>query len=149
MDYSDFIHETLRTLKWRQLTKHYKQHLMMSRDTGWGKLARGIGTASDQWFLINTADEVAKLPYWLFLFMVDKHVETHHWGPYIFYNNFENTSEARYLKEMFKYRVLTPTAETKVRSLLQQYKPLIGINEAFVEALIEREGCPNYWEVKQ
>lgn len=117
----------------------------MSRDTGWGQLAHGVGTASSQWFLV-TNDEVARLPYWLFLLIVDKHVATDHYGVYVFYNNFENTPEAKYLKEMFKYRVLTPTAETKVRSLLQQYKPLVGINETFVNALIEREGCPNYWE---
>lgn len=122
----------------------------MSRDTGWGKLAHGVGTAADKWFIINKADEVARLPYWLFLLIVDKHIETSHYGPYMFYNNFESTPEAKYLKEMFKYRILTPTAETKVRSLLQQYKLLVGINAEFVQALIEREGCPNYWtEVEQ
>lgn len=111
----------------------------------WGKLAHGIGTASDKWFLIKD-NEVAKIPYWLVLLMAGHRDPSAHYGPYVFYNNFESTAEARYLKEMFKYRVLTPTAETKVRSLLQQYEPLVGINEAFVDALIEREGCPNYWE---
>lgn len=118
---------------------------MMSRDTGWGRLAHGIGTASDKWFLVKD-NEVARLPYWLFLFICDKHVATDHYGVYVFYNNFELTPEAAYLRQMFKYRVLTPTAETKVRSLLQQYGPCVGINETFVDALIEREGCPNYWE---
>lgn len=116
----------------------------MSRQTAWGQLAHGIGTASGKWFL-TTNGEVARLPYWLFLFICDKHIDTDHYGPYIFYNNFESTTEAKYLKEMFKYRILTATAEKKVRSLLQQYKPLIGIDVAFVDALIEREGCPNYW----
>ena len=117
----------------------------MSRDTAWGQLAH---PSSGQWFLV-TNNEVAKLPYWLFLLIVDKHVETDHYGPYVFYNNFESTTEARYLKEMFKYRILSVTAETKVHSLLQQYKPLIGIDAAFVNALIEREGCPNYWTEEQ
>ena len=120
----------------------------MSRDTGWGQLAHGIGTASDKWFLV-TDGEVARIPFWLFCFITDRHAETGHFGPYVFYNNFELTAEARYLKEMFKYRVLTPTAETKVRSLLQQYGPCVGINEAFVDTLIEREGCPNYWKEVQ
>lgn len=101
---------------------------------------------NNTWFIINKADEVAKIPYWLVLLMAGHRDPSSHYGPYIFYNNFESTPEAKYLKEMFKYRVLTPTAETKVRSLLQQYKPLISIDEAFIEALIEREGCPNYWE---
>lgn len=116
----------------------------MSRDTGWGQLAHGLGTASSQWFLV-TNNEVARLPYWLFLLIVDKHIETDHYGPYVFYNNFESTTEAAYLRQMFKYRILTPTAETKVRSLLQQYKPLISIDTEFIQVLIEREGCPNYW----
>lgn len=110
----------------------------------WGKLAHGIGTASDKWFLIKD-NEVAKVPYWLVLLMAGHRDLSDMFGPYIFYNNFELTTEAAYLRQMFKYRVLTPTAETKVRSLLRQYKPLVGINETFVDALIEREGCPNYW----
>lgn len=110
----------------------------------WGKLAHGIGTASDKWFLIKD-NEVAKIPYWLVLLMAGHCDPSSRFGPYIFCNNFETTAEAKYLKEMFKYRVLTPTAETKVRSLLQQYELLIIIDETFVQALIEREGCPNYW----
>lgn len=135
MDYSDFIRATLKTLKWRKMTKHYEQHLMMSRDTGWGRLAN---TGSGPWFLV-TNGEVAKLPYWLFLFIVDKHVETGHFGPYIFYNNFENTPEARYLKEMFKYRELTPTAAKKVQTILDTYGPCIAMDTEFIKALEERE----------
>ena len=101
---------------------------------------------NNTWFIVNKADEVAKIPYWLVLLMAGHRDPSDHYGPYVFYNNFESTPEAAYLRQMFKYRVLTPTAETKVRSLLQQYKPLVGINETFVNALIEREGCPNYWE---
>lgn len=120
------------------MTKHYEQHLMLSRDTGWGRLAHGIGTASGKWFLV-TNGEVARLPYWLFLFIVDKHVETGHWGPYIFYNNFELTAEARYLKEMFQYRVLTPTAAKKVQTILDTYGPCIAMDTEFIKALEERE----------
>lgn len=101
---------------------------------------------NNTWFIVNKADEVAKIPYWLVLLMAGHRDLSDWFGPYMFYNNFETTAEARYLVEMFKYRVLTPTAETKVRSLLQQYKPLISIDTTFVDALIEREGCPNYWE---
>ena len=64
---------------------------------------------------------------------------------YAFYNNFEAEPEAKYLMEMFKHRVLTAAAEAKVRNILKQYEPLIHINESFVAALLEREGCPNYW----
>lgn len=135
MDYSDFILARLKTLKWHKMTKHYDQHLIMSRDTRWGQLAN---TGSGQWFLVKD-NEVARLPYWLFLFICGKHIATHHFGPYVFYNNFELTAEARYLKEMFKYPQLTPTAAKKVQTILDTYGPCISINEEFVKALQERE----------
>ena len=100
---------------------------------------------NNTWFIINKTDEVAKVPYWLVLLMAGHRDPSSYYGPYIFYNNFESEPAAKYLKEMFKYRVLTPTAETKVRSLLQQYKLLVGIDTEFIQVLIEREGCPNYW----
>lgn len=121
------------------MTKHYKQHLMTSRQTAWGLLAHGIGTMAAQWFLINASDEVAKLPFWLFLFICDKHAETGHFGPYIFYNNFELTAEAKYLKEMFQYPQLTPTASMKVQNIISTYTPCIGIDNEFVQALQARE----------
>lgn len=95
--------------------------------------------------MVNKADEVAELPHWLWLLIDNKYIVTLRWGPYAFYNNFEAEPEAKYLMVMFKHRVLTVAAETKVRNILKQYKPLIHINESFVEALLEREGCPNYW----
>lgn len=102
-----------------------------------------------QWYLVHN-DEVARLPLYVYLSLAGKHVKTAHWGPYIFYNNFESTTEAHYLKKMFQYPQLTSTPETKVRDILKRYCDWIGIDKAFVEALIEREGCPDYWtEVKQ
>lgn len=98
--------------------------------------------------MVNKADEVAELPQWLWLLIDNKHTITLRWGPYAFYNNFEAEPEAKYLMEMFKHRVLTAAAETKVRNILKQYEPLIHINESFVEALLEREGCLNYWSTE-
>lgn len=95
--------------------------------------------------MVNGTGEIAELPQWLWLLIDNKHTITLRWGPYAFYNNFETEPEAKYLMEMFKHRVLTAAAETKVRNILKQYEPLIHINESFVAALLEREGCPNYW----
>ncbi len=97
---------------------------------------------------MNKADEIAELPQWLWLLIDNKYIVTLRWGPYAFYNNFEAEPEAKYLMEMFKYRVLTVTAETKMRNTLKNFKPLIHINETFVKALLEREGCPNYWSTE-
>lgn len=127
------------------MTKYYKQRLMPLHTTPWGSILRGIEDAASKHYMVNKADEVAELPHWLWLLVEGKYAPSMRWGPYAFYNNFEAESEAKYLMEMFKHRVLTAAAETKVRNILKQYKPLIHINESFVEALLEREGCPNYW----
>ena len=95
--------------------------------------------------MVNEVGEIAELPQWLWLLIDNKYTVTLRWGPYAFYNNFEAEPEAKYLMEMFKHRVLTAAAEAKVRNILENFKPLIHFNESFVEALLEREGCPNYW----
>ena len=95
--------------------------------------------------MVNEVGEIAELPQWLWLLIDNKYIITLRWGPYAFYNNFEAEPEAKYLMEMFKHRILTTTAEAKVRNILKQYEPLIHFNDSFVTALIEREGCPNYW----
>ena len=123
------------------MTKYYKQRLMPLRTTTWGSILK----CADKHYMVNKADEIAELPQWLWLLIDNKYIVTLRWGPYAFYNNFEAEPEAKYLMEMFKHRVLTAAAETKVRNILKQYEPLIRINESFVEALLEREGCPNYW----
>ena len=145
MELYDFILANLKTLKWHQKTKYYKQRLMPLHTTSWGPILRGTEEASNKHYLVNKADEVAELPHWLWLLVEDKYAPSMRWGPYLFYNTFENTPEAQYLMEMFKHRVLTATAETKVRGILEQYKSLIHINDSFVAALVEREGCPDYW----
>lgn len=114
------------------------------RTTPWGSILK----CADKHYLVNKADEIAELPHWLWMLIDNKYVITLRWGPYAFYNNFEAEPEAKYLMEMFKHRVLTAAAETKVRNTLKNFKPLIHINESFVEALLEREGCPNYWSTE-
>lgn len=126
------------------MTKYYKQRLMPLRTTPWGSILK----CADKHYLVNKADEIAELPHWLWMLIDNKYVVTLRWGPYAFYNNFEAEPEAKYLMEMFKHRVLTVAAETKVRNTLKNFKPLIHINESFVEALLEREGCPNYWSTE-
>lgn len=98
--------------------------------------------------MVNEVGEIAELPQWLWLLIDNKYIVTLRWGPYAFYNNFEAEPEAKYLMEMFKHRVLTAAAEAKVRNILENFKPLIHFNESFVEALLEREGCPNYWSTE-
>lgn len=127
------------------MTKYFKQRLMPVNSNEWGQIMRGTEDASSKHYLRNSANEVAELPHWLWIMVEGKYSPSMRWGPYLFYNTFENTPEAQYLLEMFKHRILTPVAETKVRDILNKYKLLIHINDSFVEALIEREGCPNYW----
>lgn len=117
---------------------------MPLRTTPWGSILK----CADKHYLVNKADEIAELPHWLWMLIDNKYIVTLRWGPYAFYNNFEAEPEAKYLMEMFKHRMLTAAAEAKVRNILENFKPLIHFNESFVEALLEREGCPNYWSTE-
>lgn len=141
MEHYDFILASLKTLKWHRKTKYYKQRLIPLCTTAWGSILK----CADKHYMVNEVGEIAELPQWLWLLIDNKYIITLRWGPYAFYNNFEAEPEAKYLMEMFKHRILTTTAEAKVRNILKQYEPLIHFNDSFVTALIEREGCPNYW----
>lgn len=132
--------ETLKTLKWRPLTKHYKQALMPGPVIPQGHLM----VHNNQWYLVRN-DEVARLPLYAHMSLAGKHELTHRWGPYAFYNFFEKTPEAHYLMKMFRYKILTSAPEKKIHEILERNKDWISIDDSFVEALIEREGCPDYW----
>ena len=123
-------------MKWHKMTKHYKQLLLPRYETAWGQLMTGNG---DYW-LVNKDGEVARLPHYLAMSIIGHRSETRGWGPYRFYNNFGLTKEAEYLKEMFKYVVLTATASKKVHTILRENSEWIQLDTDFVMALTAREG---------
>lgn len=127
------------------MTKHYKQLLLPHSELSWGKVMQSQG----KFWLVNKDGEVAQLPHPLYMLMIGVLKPTRYFGPYIFYNNFEQTAEAKYLMTMFKYPHLTPTPEKKIRTIMKEYSPFVEPNEEFIQALMIRETLispDNVWE---
>lgn len=126
------------------MTKHYKQLLLPHSELSWGKIMQSQG----KFWLVNKDNEVAQLPQHLYMLMTGVLKPTRYFGPYIFYNNFENTPEAKYLMTMFRYPHLSSTPEKKIRSITGDNKMFIQIDKEFVAVLMEREAlisADNIW----
>lgn len=120
--------------KWHKWTSHYQYSLIFNRNTEYGRTYYK-GT---QYYLVNNEGEVAKIPYYVMTRLHDE-VITERWGPYVFYNYFEDTKEAQYLKKMFRYPRLSTEAQLKVDKILQNNSLWIGTDEEFKNVLEERE----------
>ena len=103
----------------------------------------GVGTlltdGKNRYLLQPNNDEVIIIPFWVASSLLGDRQQTQQWGPYIFYNGYETTAEAKYLKDMFKYPMLTSRAQQKVSTILRDNKEWIDENQEFKEALNERE----------
>lgn len=117
------------------MTKHYKQLLLPHSELKWGRIMQSQG----KFWLVNKDGEVAQLPHHLYLLMTGVLKPTRYFGPYIFYNNFEQTVEAKYLMTMFKYPHLTPTPEKKIYAIISNNDAFIKVDKEFVTVLMERE----------
>lgn len=121
--------------KWHKWSPHYERTLMFNRNTDYGRTyVKGM-----DYYLVNREGEVAKIPYHMMVSLHNGPVQTEQWGPYIFYNWFQNTKEAAYLKQMFRYPVLEPRAKEKVDSIIRNNSLWIELDTTFTEALEERE----------
>jgi hypothetical protein len=94
--------------------------------------------SNNVWYL-KVNDEVIPLPLFLYQTLYGAAHVTRTFGPYMFWNDFDKTTEARYLMNMFSYRKLTPVVQQKVAKILELYKPWIDWDQDFIETLEERE----------
>ena len=93
----------------------------------------------DNWYLKINGDEVIPIPLFVAR-AINGHLDvTRTFGPYIFWNDFDQTPEATYLMKMFSYRKLTPSVQAKVSSIIARYKPWIDWDREFIQTLEERE----------
>ena len=133
-DFSACIPAILRTLPHRPMTKHYKQHLIFRRSISEGDLMiRG-----EQYYLVKD-DTVIPIPSYITRALLHHDAVTRTFGPYMFWNDFDKTAEAKYLMKMFSHRKLTPQVQQKVAKILDLYKPWIDWDREFIQALEERE----------
>lgn len=92
----------------------------------------------DTWYL-SYNNEIARLPRYLRYALQGKSFGTYTFGPYDFYNYFEETTEAKYLMEMFQHVRLTPTPSKKVRQIIHDRRDWIKLNTVFAKSLSNRE----------
>lgn len=124
-----------RHVRWTRWTYHHKTHLMYVAETDYGR----VYTYHGQDYLVNSEGEVGKIPYYVSLSLRSINRDTKVWGPYRFFNGFETTAEAEYVKKMFQYPKLTDRAQQKITDIFAEYSTWIELDQEFVEILNKRE----------
>ena len=127
---------TLKTLPHKQMTQHYKEHYRTIKLLNVGAL---LTDGKNRYLLQPNNNEVIVVPFWAARSLLGDRQQTQQWGPYIFYNGYETTAEAKYLKDMFKYPMLTSRAQLKISCILQENSEWVEEDKEFKEILSKRE----------
>lgn len=127
---------TLKTLPHKQMTQHYKEHYRTIKLLNIGAL---LTDGKNRYLLQSNNNEVIVVPFWVARSLLGDRQQTQQWGPYIFYNGYETTTEAKYLKDMFKYPMLTSRAQLKISRILQENSEWVDEDKEFKEVLSKRE----------
>lgn len=122
-----------RNIKWKKWSPYYNATLVPIHTSEYGR----IYSKGDTHYLV-TDNEIGKIPRYMALTLMGVHQATHHWGPYTFYNEFENTQQAQYLIKMFKYKQLTDRARQKVADIRFDYNMWFEEDQSFIKAMEER-----------
>lgn len=128
--------KTLKTFPHTVMTQHYKEHYRALKLLNVGTL---LTDGKNRYLLRINNSDVIIIPFWVARSLLGERQQTQQWGPYIFYNGYETTVEARYLKNMFKYPYLTERAQFKVSTILSDSSEWVEENKEFKEVLSERE----------
>lgn len=120
------------------MTQYYKEHYRTLKLLNVGTL---LTDGKDRYLLRINDGDVIIIPSYVTRSLLGERQVTQQWGPYIFYNGFETTAAARYVKDMFKYPYLTDRARFKVATILTDSSEWIEENKEFMEVLSEREAA--------
>lgn len=116
------MYAVLRTLKWKTVTQHFKEHYMPVTIMAVLRLYMSNGGYA----LLNTqTSEWAKVP----LFIANEWRGNHYIttrGPFVFHDGFAETDEAKYLLSMLQYSELSSQAQKKVDGIRQKYADWIS-----------------------
>ena len=118
------------------MTQHYKEHYRTIKLLNIGAL---LTDGKNRYLLQPNNNEVIVVPFWAARSLLGDRQQTQQWGPYIFYNGYETTVEAKYLKDMFKYPMLTSRAQLKISRILQENSEWVEEDKEFKEVLSKRE----------
>lgn len=128
--------KTLKTLPHKSMTQYYKEHYRTIKLLNVGTL---LTDGENRYLLQSNNNEVIVVPFWVARSLLGDRQQTQQWGPYIFYNGYETTVEAKYLKDMFKYPMLTSRAQLKISRILQENSEWVDEDKEFREILSKRE----------
>lgn len=121
----------LRTLTWKPVTQHFKEHYLPVKTYG----ALQLYFSNGQHALMNTKmNEWAKVP----LFIANTFMGNHYSvtkGPFVFKDGFDQMEAAHYLVSMLQYAELTPKAELKVDRVREQFSDWISYDQEVTEYL--------------
>lgn len=118
------------------MTQYYKEHYRIIKLLNVGTL---LTDGENRYLLQSNNSEVIVVPFWVARSLLGDRQQTQQWGPYIFYNGYETTVEAKYLKDMFKYPMLTSRAQLKISRILQENSEWVDEDKEFREILSKRE----------
>ena len=118
------------------MTQYYKEHYRTIKLLNVGTL---LTDGENRYLLQPNNNEVIVVPFWVARSLLGDRQQTQQWGPYIFYNGYETTVEAKYLKDMFKYPMLTSRAQLKISRILQENSEWVEEDKEFREILSKRE----------
>ena len=118
------------------MTQHYKEHYRTIKLLNIGAL---LTDGKNRYLLQPNNNEVIVVPFWVARSLLGDRQQTQQWGPYIFYNGYETTVEAKYLKDMFKYPMLTSRVQLKISRILQENSEWVEEDKEFKEVLSKRE----------
>lgn len=125
------MYAVLRTLKWKPLTQHFKEHYLPIMLSG----LLHIYYSNGDYALVNTrTSEWAKAPLFVVNTLQDLK-STCERGPFVFKNGFDQEEEAAYLIQMLQYSELTAKAQQKVDTIKQKYADWISYDIEVAEML--------------
>lgn len=118
---------------WNHLTSYYKSTLLpvksFTKDT---RLMR----SGDNYYLVNCDEQVTKIPAYVALTIQGKESITYQIGPYIFFNNFEETIDGKYLISMLPYWFnRKPIVERKINMIMDYAAWWCRINEDTIDLM--------------
>ena len=130
MEYSACLHAILKTLKWKPITQHFKEHYVPVGTSDEFQIRSSKG----KYALVNAEGEYAIAPTFVINTMRDyNYVKVR--GPFVFKDGFEETDEAQYLIRMMQYPTLTDATTRKVALIRKQYADWIGEDKEVINIL--------------
>lgn len=83
-----------------------------------------------------TNDKIQEIPSFVVYLLQDVHICSYWIGPFAFFNDFENTTEGKWILTITPWvinRCMTYKTKQKLLTLLQTYKPWVQIDTEYCE----------------